>query len=125
MLCSAQALYPPVAGEPIRNWANINLLRESAQIGVFSVSGGPVPPPGSTESEYCGAGHPAKMLGGPQWMRRPDGLPSDGFYTDEAAAALRRLLADFAPDIVVLETFFMHRYYDVIREFDVRVILDA
>jgi glycosyltransferase involved in cell wall biosynthesis len=46
-------------------------------------------------------------------------------FTEAVVAELDKLLAEFAPEIVVLETLWLHRYVDYFKMRGCRVILDA
>ncbi|WP_228486449.1 glycosyltransferase [Paludibaculum fermentans] len=59
------------------------------------------------------------------WMRRPNGVPSDGYYDERAVEAFRHFVLGFKPDAIVLETIWLHRYYDAIRDAGIPLILNS
>jgi glycosyltransferase involved in cell wall biosynthesis len=59
------------------------------------------------------------------WLLDPSGHPSDLFYSAGAASELARLVADFRPDVVLVEGLWLHGYLRVVRAAGCRAILDC
>jgi hypothetical protein len=115
-----------MSGVGLRSWQNINFLREFSDVGAFSLSGNREPPGEFSTSSWRVAtttAHEPKPAA--TWIRRAGGLPSDDYYDEGCAAELRALLREFTPDVVVLETLWMHGYEQVARNYGARVVLDA
>ena len=59
------------------------------------------------------------------WLLDPLGHPSDLYYSDIAADELKSLLTEFKPEIAVLEGLWTHRYIELLKAHQCRVILDC
>lgn len=125
LVCCLETPWPPMSGIQLRCWQMIKLLRAVSDVCVFALTGRTEPPPQFSARTW------RTPVAGPQqkpaasWMSRPGGLPSDDYYDARCATAVREVLREFAPDVVVLETLWMHRYFEDAREHGARVVLDA
>ncbi|MGL4500566.1 MAG: glycosyltransferase, partial [Planktothrix sp.] len=123
--------YPPRAGAPLRNWQNINLMKEYGDVAVFSIFKGQ--PPKKTlpgiENWYhydLGQKRPLKE----RLERRLSVLQPwkysyiDWFYTQPAIEILNQILQDLKPSIVVFEHLWLCRYLPVVQRYPCKIIFD-
>jgi glycosyltransferase involved in cell wall biosynthesis len=125
LVCCVQAPWPPMSGADLRCWQTLQLLRECAQVGLFALAGNAQSPPGLKMAVWCVSSSAEKPLDQAGWMKRDGGLPSDAYYDERSVATLRRLLEEFAPDVVVLDGLWMHGYEKIARSCGARLILNA
>lgn len=59
-----------------------------------------------------------------EWMRDPDGSPYDQFRSEIVTAEIAELIADFAPDVIVIEDFSFLPHLDVITDADSVLVFD-
>lgn len=59
------------------------------------------------------------------WLRTPGAHPSDRWFSSEVFAELITLADDLAARLVVVESVWLHRYVDPLREHGYQVIIDA
>ncbi|MGA8893844.1 MAG: glycosyltransferase family 4 protein [Planktothrix agardhii] len=123
--------YPPRAGAPLRNWQNINLMKQYGDVAVLSIFKGQ--PPEKTlpgiENWYhydLGQKRPLKE----RLERRLSVLQPwrysyiDWFYTQPAVELLKQILQDLKPSIVVFEHLWLCRYLRVVQGYPCKIIFD-
>ena len=126
LVCCVKAPWPPSGGVDLRCWEAINLLSQCARTGVFALTGRRTPPPGTSDAVWHVLGRDfAPPDQRDNWLGRQNGLPSDIYYDDAAAAELRSLLERFEADVVVLDQLWMQRYACVARSAGARLVLNA
>ena len=59
------------------------------------------------------------------WLRDPLGHPADRWFTDAAAEEVARIGRELRPAVAVLETVWLHRYIDVLRDLSCKIVLNA
>ncbi len=60
-----------------------------------------------------------------RWLREPDGHPYGRFVTETVAGELESLLAEFRPDVAIVETLALAGYVDLLEASGSRVVLSA
>ena len=126
--------YPPLVGKDLRNWQNICGLSRVSRVGVFGLaskdSGQTSMPPRrlefwrSSNDAALSCLRPQQVVAGRAWPLHPQGHPSDLYYSETAAAEITGIMASFEPHIVVIEGLWLHRYIDILKRFDCRIVLD-
>ena len=128
--------YPPLAGEELRNWQNVYGLSSIGQVGVFGLcSNDPrseKPPRDglilwrSSSDVNLAYPQPKQVLAvARSWPLHPFGHPSDVLYSDIAASEIAQVMADFQPQLVIVESVWLYRYIDVLKKFNCRIVLDC
>ncbi|MEM9162605.1 MAG: glycosyltransferase family 4 protein [Cyanobacteria bacterium P01_F01_bin.4] len=120
--------YPPIGGEFLRNWQNINLMRQFGPVGVFSMLDRP--------NQYVPDGalafwqhYDTSMSPGPvservgQWLRQR-GVSYYCAYRRSAAQQLHQILAEFQPQVVVIEQVWLYYYLSVVQPYPGQIIFD-
>jgi glycosyltransferase involved in cell wall biosynthesis len=125
LVCSINAPWPPLSGVELRCWQILNVLPEPVEVGLFALAGNRTGPPDFRTSLWHVTGPVQADPPATGWLQRPDGLPSDAYYTEGSADDLRRVLKDFAPDVVILDQLWMHGYEHVIRGCPARIVLNT
>lgn len=137
LVVSRHPVYPPLGGAPLRNWQNISILSSFATVGVFEILLRNSPrtngcPPGINYFRSI-HGHSvaetrstlykvAKRL----WWLRPRGhWYADDYYSGWVARELESAIADFQPDIILLEEPWLHQYFKVFEKSKAKLIYDA
>src|SRR5438046_3093229 len=106
--------YPTFKGGDLRNWQNINGLMSMSLVGVFGLCSndprrGAVPRASmmfwrsSTDPALTYPPLRGEKLAARAWLFDPMGHPSDLYYSDAAAAEVEILVAEFKPQVVVIE----------------------
>jgi polysaccharide biosynthesis protein PslH len=126
--------YPTFKGGDLRNWQNLNALGRMGQVGVFGLCSNDHrrTRPRADIALWQSSSDPALAFPPPatrvalsrRWLLDADGHPSDTYYSQQAAAELERVLADFRADVVVIERLWLHRYITHARRFGSRIVLD-
>ncbi len=128
--------YPTFFGVDLRNWQNINGLMNAGLVGVFGLcSNDPRDSKSphaslafwrsSTDSALTYPPPQGQKLAGRAWLLDPLGHPSDLSYSRIAAVELAEVISEFRPQIVVLEGLWLHRYIDLLKRSNCRVVLDC
>lgn len=131
LVCALQAPWPPKWGVDLRCWQILNLLAGIGEVGLFALTGTGGAPPGFPAKVWHIASSAASITArasdanDSSWLAREDGLPSDAYYDLTAVQELRILLEQFAPDVVVLDQLWLHRYREVVQSTGVRLILNT
>ncbi len=123
--------YPPLSGEPLRNWQNINMMRKFGSVGFFSVfpgnSNGQTIPGVDLQHHYNLAEAQRSLwekLELQFWWLNPRAHPrTTRRYTKAAAQQLKEVLTEFQPDVVIAECF-AERYVPLVKRYGCRLILD-
>lgn len=127
--------YPPLKGGDLRSWQNINGLTRISEVGVFGIwSDGfrKVDPPttvalwrSATDRALTYPPPKDRKLDARAWLLDPMGHPSDLYYSDAAAGELTKIMGNFKPHVVVVETLWLHRYIEALKRYDCRIVLDC
>jgi glycosyltransferase involved in cell wall biosynthesis len=128
--------YPTFNGADLRNWHNVDALLGVGQVGVFGFCSNDPRRGESPRAELAfwrWSSDPAlsfplpkdRKLASRAWFLDPAGHPSDLFYSETAAAELTAIMDDFKPQLVVLEGVWLHRYIDILRRTECRLVLDS
>lgn len=126
--------YPAYAGYDLRNWQNINGLRNISEVGVFGLHSDD---PRNSQSPpvnlafWRGSSDPALTYPPPEqklkaraWLLEPEGHPSDLYYSEAAAAEIEDIITSFRPHVVIIEGLWLHRYILLVKRRGCRVVLD-
>lgn len=124
--------YPPIGGEFLRNWQNINIMSNFGSVAVFSVFNRDNNYQG-TENKNIEIWHhyniakqsssSAKLELGWQWLRQY-GLTYYCPYVRSAAQELDQLMTQFKPDVVVFEQIWVYPYLAVVKRHNCAIIFD-
>jgi glycosyltransferase involved in cell wall biosynthesis len=128
--------YPPLKGGDLRSWQNINGLITVSEVGVFglwskNLFNADPPPIGlsywriSTDAALAYPPPKDRKLAARAWLFDPMGHPSDIYYSDTAADELAEIMRDFRPHVVVVETLWLHRYIEILKRYNCRIVLDC
>lgn len=121
--------YPPIGGEFLRNWQNINMMTKFGPVGVFSIF--------NRENNYQGnelefwhhyntttqSPPSAKIELGIQWLHQY-GLTYYCPYLSSAARELDDIMTKFQPDVVVLEQIWLYHYLPIVKRHQCQIIFD-
>jgi glycosyltransferase involved in cell wall biosynthesis len=123
--------YPLRGGGSLRNWQNMNAMMAYGPVALFSATNWSPKRsqlPGIAIWRHCNVEE--QRSGWEQWQRRlwwllprrePD---ADWAYSQEAARALDKLLAEFKPDLVIFVEVWLYRYLPVVKRHPCRIIFD-
>jgi glycosyltransferase involved in cell wall biosynthesis len=127
--------YPTFKGGDLRNWQNLNALVRIGASGVFGLCSNDhrLRKPSSDIAVWTSTSDPNLAVPAPpsriaqtrRWLIDDDGHPCDSYYSSIAAAEFERAMAEFHPDVVVIERLWLHRYIGHAKRFGARVVLDA
>ena len=126
--------WPALKGGDLRTFQNVDALASFADVAVFGLCSNDSrrlnPPPldlrfwnASTDPALTSPPPRGMRIDARAWLLKPDGHPSDIFFSDRAAAELTTLLAAFRPHVVLLEGLWMHRYVEVVRSSGCKVVI--
>jgi glycosyltransferase involved in cell wall biosynthesis len=135
-LVIAEALpYPTFKGGDLRVWQNINGLMKVGQVGVFGLCSNDQRsaevPTGIAlwrSSSDPGLAYPLPQgwkLRSRGWPLDPNGHPFDSYYSDDVVTELIKLMAEFGPQVVVIEGLVLYRYIEPLRRQNCRLVLDS
>src|SRR6476620_3690808 len=126
--------FPTFKGGDLRNWQNLNALSRLGEVGVFGLCSNArrVTKPRADIGLWQSTTDPALAFPLPagrtsvssRWLLDAEGHPSDMYYSDTAACEIERAIAEFQPDVVVVERLWLHRYIAHARRFAARIVLD-
>ena len=123
-------VYPPIGGEFLRNWQNINLMTALGAVGVFSVfnrsSQRPQDSNVSVWHHYHIGDHTSPWMlleRGVQWFRQA-GLTYYCPVWRGATQALAQTLQQFKPDLVIIEQVWLYPYLKIVQEYPCQIIFD-
>jgi glycosyltransferase involved in cell wall biosynthesis len=122
--------YPPLNGRDLRNWENICGLSNIGRVGVFGLSPAnyidAIPP--TTVEFWRRPTDPylsqKELMAARAWPLDPTGHPSS-VYSEGVAREIKGIIAKFDPQVVVIEGLWLYRYIEVVKQFDVPVVLDC
>lgn len=127
--------YPTFKGGDLRNWQNVVALRRLGDVAVFGLCSNDrrvAHAPANVAGWQCSADPalafpmpPARVAAARRWLLEPEGHPADTYASPIAAAEIERLVADFRPEVVVIERLWLYRYASHARARGARVVLDA
>jgi len=128
--------YPPLKGGDLRSWQNVNGLVTIGEVGVFGVWSKnfcKVDPPLNglalwRSATDCTLTYPPpkdRKIAARAWLLDPMGHPSDLYYSDAAASEVAEIIESFRPHVVVIETLWLHRYVNILKRYDCRIVLDC
>ena len=121
---------PAYSGGALRTWQNVVALSAAGPVGVFGLRADePAPPPRDGIEVWCSSRDPSltepTRFESLDWLRDPDSVPWDRYYSTSALAELEAALEQFRPDVVVLEEIWLYRYIEPLTGRHWRVVLDA
>ena len=123
--------YPPVGGEFLRNWQNINIIRQFGPIGVFSIFNRAISPPtieGVDFWHHYNTASPYSLRTilehSNQWLSQ-QGLTYFCPYLRGVARQLDSILKSFQPDLVVIEQLWLYPYFPIIKQYPCHVVFDS
>ena len=123
--------YPPLGGAALRNWQNINIMREYGPVSILSIC-----PDKAEQVELSGIEFWENFVVDKSidlwqnyrrklWPIRPFGYPDiDFLYQPNIAQKLHNTLNKFHPDIVIIEELWTYHYLKIIKQFSCKIILD-
>lgn len=122
---------PIKGGVSLRNWQNMNVMMNFGPVAVFSAAnwtpkshslpGVEVWKHYNVDETRTGWEELERRL----WWLRPTGDPdADWPYCRFTAQKLAELMAEFQPDLVILEQVWLYRYLAVVKQFPCRIIFD-
>jgi glycosyltransferase involved in cell wall biosynthesis len=127
--------YPAFRGGDLRIWQHVKALEAVSQVGVFGVCSNDhrsahVPPGitlwrSSTDPALAYPPPQGRKLASRAWSLDPTGHPSDLYYSDAAAAELAEIADEFEPQVVIIEGLWLHRYIELLKSHNCRIILDS
>jgi glycosyltransferase involved in cell wall biosynthesis len=128
-------IYPPIGGEFLRNWQNINIMRQFGPVGVFSIfnQASQIPALDGIEFwhhyNFTEVETPrSRFEQALQWIRQ-SGLTYYCPYLRAAAKTLEQLLTQFQPDLVIFEQLWLYPYLPTVKSYlkgrPCRLIFDA
>lgn len=123
--------YPPMGGAPLRNWQNMNVMKKLGLVGVFSVFKGNAGETILPDIDYWRHSNVDQSLSAWEklenklWWLRPNAHPNtDNLYRRNTQRALKQVLAEFKPDIVIFEELWLYPYLREVERYGCRIILD-
>lgn len=137
LVVTRKPIYPPIGGAPLRNWQNVSALQSFGEVATFSILSRLDPekidtPPGVRHCKYF---HGKVIANKRQlsykiakrfWWLRPRGhWYADDYYAGWVARELEAAIADFQPDVIVLEELMLHQYFRVLAQSGAVLIYDA
>jgi glycosyltransferase involved in cell wall biosynthesis len=124
-------LYPPMGGEYLRNWQTIYILQQFGAVAVFSLFEREIHPPtiaGIEHWEHFNLAADSSIQSRReqlvQWFKQA-GLMYYCPYRAGAVQALKRVIATFQPNLVILEQLWMVPYLPILQKYPCRIIYDA
>jgi glycosyltransferase involved in cell wall biosynthesis len=127
--------YPTYKGGDLRNWQNVNELARLGEVGIFGLCSNDQRtarmPQGvalwrsSTDPMLAYPPPTDRKLASRGWALEPMGHPSDLSYSETAAAEIETVMAEFRPDVLVIEGLWLHRYIAHAKRRPCHVILDC
>ncbi len=134
LLITTNLPFPSFSGHDLRAWRIAAALGELGEVGVFalckSAKVSEQAPAGmalwrwsgDAELQYPPSG---RRLEARAWFIQPETHPWDFFYSSTAAQALEDTLADFAPQVAVVESAAAYRYVEVLHRHGCIVVADS
>lgn len=122
--------YPLRGGTHLRNWQNINIMKQMGSVGIFSVFNQDCQCEEKDGIELWYHYNLDKQSSFSQLVERGlrlisrFGLRYYWAYVNNAAQQLEQVLHTFKPDIVILEELGVHPYLSVVKKYPCRVIFD-
>lgn len=124
--------YPPIGGEFMRNWQNINIMSNFGPVAIFSIF--------NRENNYQGRENNnieiwhhyniatqfsprTKLELGLQWLQQY-GLTYYSPFLSSAAQELEELIKKFKPNIVLFEQIWLYPYLKVVNRHNCSIIFD-
>ena len=138
LILTEKPVYPPMGGAAMRNWQNVNLLKQFGPVSIFyphfersQESNEPHVPPDLAQWTVSRAkqrnfrqkiGYRLQM--GKWLLTRIDPL-TNMFYCPDVAIELNQVLDSFKPDLVVIEELWLYCYLFIIKRYPCQVVYDA
>jgi glycosyltransferase involved in cell wall biosynthesis len=122
--------YPLRGGTHLRNWQNINIMKQMGSVGIFSVFNQDCQSEEKDGIELWYHYNLDKQSSFSQFVERGlrlisrFGLRYYWAYVNNAAQQLDQVLHTFKPDIVILEELGVYPYLSVVKKYPCRVIFD-
>jgi polysaccharide biosynthesis protein PslH len=119
-----------MGGGDLRVLQAISGLARFARVAVYGLEAGVAEPPEGIEiwrsSDDRSVTDPRRVAASSlKWLREPQGHPYDRFVTETVTGELEALLAEFRPDVSVVETLALAGYVDLLEASGSRVVLSA
>ncbi|MGK7885743.1 MAG: glycosyltransferase family 4 protein [Crocosphaera sp.] len=123
--------YPPVGGSALRNWQNINIMKDYGPVSIVSIC-----PDKAEQVELPGIDFWDNFVVDKSidfwenyrrklWPIRPAGYPDiDRLYQTDIAKKLQNSLKKFNPNLVIIEELWMYHYLKIIKQFSCKIIVD-
>ncbi len=117
-------------GGELRAWQVIDALVRLGPVAVFGVASEPAaaPPRDGIEVWRSSSVEGLGVPGGASdldWLRDPDGHPSDLWYSSVVEDELRATAAAFRPDVIVFDQLLLRRYIELLGALGLPTILNA
>ncbi len=122
--------YPPIGGEHLRSWQNINILSQLGPVTVFSIfrydyDSTMIKPVESWHSYNVNSQpFPWSRIEPIIWWLRKIGLWDYWPYRYTAAEQIDRTIAEFKPDLIVIEELWLYHYLSVAKRHGCPIIFD-
>lgn len=123
---------PVRGGADLRAVSTIEALAACGPVAVWGVyPQPPMPPPRdgiavwTSSSDRRLSDQRAQARASLEWLRTPDGHPSDRWFSELAARELTAVADEFRPDVVVLDHLWQQRYLDHVQAPGRMVVLHA
>jgi len=123
---------PERGGGDLRSWQIVQALMQAGPVGVFGLQPEPrepVRPPGvelwRPTTDPSLADTPGPLQASLDWLRDPEGHPSDRFFSQIGLAEVIGAVEDFRPHVVVLDQVWLWRYLPGLREGSHALVLNT
>lgn len=122
--------YPLRGGTHLRNWQNINLMKQLGSVGIFSVFNQDCQSEETDGIEFWYHYNLDKKSSFSQFIERGFrlirrfGLRYYWAYVNDAAKQLEQVLHTFKPDLVILEELGVYPYLSIVKNYPCRIIFD-
>ncbi|MEL4895743.1 glycosyltransferase family 4 protein [Crocosphaera sp. Alani8] len=123
--------YPPLGGAALRNWQNINIMKDYGPVCIVSIGSeniSAVELPGIECWEHLTLNKSINTWENYRrklWPIRPFGYPDiDILDQGNIRKRLRNILYKFSPDVVIVEELWTYHYLKVIKAVSCKIILD-
>ncbi|MEM9265063.1 MAG: glycosyltransferase family 4 protein [Cyanobacteria bacterium P01_F01_bin.13] len=126
--------HPPTGGVALRNWQTLNLLKRRGEVAIFSIYKGADEASQALSQQgfqltHYDIGRPhrpwhEKVKNRLGFLRLDGYKYSDWLYTADASQALRQLLNDFQPTLVVFEELWLYPYLRIVKSHPCNLVLD-
>lgn len=123
--------YPPQGGVSLRNWQNINIMKQFGKVALFTASNWTPKQeslPGVDIWKHCNVEKQRLVLENINrrlWWLYPNKHPdADWAYSHQAAEELDDLIKEFQPNLVIFEEVWLYPYLSVVKHHQCQIIFD-